>query len=58
MDNPHGTTFYIQLIELESVDSTNNYAMARAHAGLASAGHDLFCAPAMGRKRAAGKDLD
>jgi BirA family biotin operon repressor/biotin-[acetyl-CoA-carboxylase] ligase len=38
MDKPYRTTFENQLIELESVDSTNNYAMARIHAGLASYG--------------------
>jgi BirA family biotin operon repressor/biotin-[acetyl-CoA-carboxylase] ligase len=37
-ENPHRTTFDNQLIELESVDSTNNYAMARIHEGLASDG--------------------
>jgi BirA family biotin operon repressor/biotin-[acetyl-CoA-carboxylase] ligase len=37
-DNPAMTTFDNQLIELESVDSTNNYAMARIHEGLASDG--------------------
>jgi BirA family biotin operon repressor/biotin-[acetyl-CoA-carboxylase] ligase len=31
----HSTTFDNQLIELESVDSTNNYAMARIHEGMA-----------------------
>ena len=34
-ENPARTTFDNQLIELESVDSTNNYAMARIHEGLA-----------------------
>ncbi len=42
MDKPQGTTFDNQLIELESVDSTNNYAMARIHAGLASSGEVYF----------------
>jgi BirA family biotin operon repressor/biotin-[acetyl-CoA-carboxylase] ligase len=37
-ENPARTTFDNQLIELESVDSTNNYAMARIHEGLASNG--------------------
>ncbi|HET7002518.1 MAG TPA: biotin--[acetyl-CoA-carboxylase] ligase [Puia sp.] len=37
-ENPAMTTFDNQLIELESVDSTNNYAMARIHEGLASDG--------------------
>jgi BirA family transcriptional regulator, biotin operon repressor / biotin---[acetyl-CoA-carboxylase] ligase len=37
-ENPAMTTFDYQLIELESVDSTNNYAMARIHEGLASDG--------------------
>jgi BirA family biotin operon repressor/biotin-[acetyl-CoA-carboxylase] ligase len=41
MDNPHSTTFDNQLIELDSVDSTNNYAMGLIHAGLASDG--LVC---------------
>ena len=40
-ENPHRTTFDNQLIELESVDSTNNYAMARIHEGMASDG--LLC---------------
>jgi len=37
-ENPARTTFDNQLIELESVDSTNNYAMARIHEGMASGG--------------------
>ena len=37
-ENPARTTFDNQLIELESVDSTNNYAMRRIHEGLASDG--------------------
>jgi len=37
-ENPARTTFDNQLIELESVDSTNNYAMACIHEGLASDG--------------------
>ncbi len=36
--NPRRATFDNQLIELESVDSTNNYAMARIHEGMASDG--------------------
>ncbi|HEV3223625.1 MAG TPA: biotin--[acetyl-CoA-carboxylase] ligase [Puia sp.] len=40
-EKPHMTTFDNQLIELESVDSTNNYAMARIHEGMASDG--LIC---------------
>jgi BirA family biotin operon repressor/biotin-[acetyl-CoA-carboxylase] ligase len=40
-ENPRSTTFDNQLIELESVDSTNNYAMARIHEGMASDG--LIC---------------
>src|SRR6185437_8371065 len=42
MDKQHRATFDNQLIELESVDSTNNYAMAQAHAGLASCGRVYF----------------
>jgi len=38
MEEPHSTTFENQLIELESVDSTNNYAMGRIHEGLARDG--------------------
>ena len=49
-ENPHSTTFDNQLIELDSVDSTNNYAMARIHAGLASDG--LIC---LARHQWAGK---
>ena len=41
MERPYSTTFDNQLIELDSVDSTNNYAMARIHAGMASDG--LVC---------------
>jgi BirA family transcriptional regulator, biotin operon repressor / biotin---[acetyl-CoA-carboxylase] ligase len=37
-ENQHRTTFDNQLIELESVDSTNNYAMARIHEGMATDG--------------------
>jgi BirA family biotin operon repressor/biotin-[acetyl-CoA-carboxylase] ligase len=37
-EKPLQTTFDNQLIELDSVDSTNNYAMARIHEGLASDG--------------------
>lgn len=37
-ENQHSTTFDNQLIELESVDSTNNYAMARIHEGMATDG--------------------
>ena len=49
-ENPQGTTFDNQLIELESVDSTNNYAMARIHEGMASDG--LVC---LARHQWAGK---
>jgi BirA family biotin operon repressor/biotin-[acetyl-CoA-carboxylase] ligase len=38
MEKPRSTTFENQLIELESVDSTNNYAMGRVHEGLARDG--------------------
>ena len=37
-EKPLRTTFDNQLIELESVDSSNNYAMARIHEGMASDG--------------------
>jgi BirA family transcriptional regulator, biotin operon repressor / biotin---[acetyl-CoA-carboxylase] ligase len=40
-EKPHSTTFDNQLIELDSVDSTNNYAMALVHEGMASDG--LVC---------------
>jgi BirA family transcriptional regulator, biotin operon repressor / biotin---[acetyl-CoA-carboxylase] ligase len=40
-ENQHRTRFDNPLIELESVDSTNNYAMARIHEGMASDG--LIC---------------
>jgi BirA family transcriptional regulator, biotin operon repressor / biotin---[acetyl-CoA-carboxylase] ligase len=50
MEKPHSTTFDNQLIELDSVDSTNNYAMARIHAGMASDG--LVC---LARHQWAGK---
>ncbi|HEY4156401.1 MAG TPA: biotin--[acetyl-CoA-carboxylase] ligase [Puia sp.] len=42
MDKLPGTVFDNQLIELDSVDSTNNYAMARIHAGLAFPGQVYF----------------
>ncbi|MFI5124423.1 MAG: biotin--[acetyl-CoA-carboxylase] ligase [Chitinophagales bacterium] len=42
MDKQAGTTFDNQLIELDSVDSTNNYAMGQVHAGLASGGQVYF----------------
>jgi BirA family transcriptional regulator, biotin operon repressor / biotin---[acetyl-CoA-carboxylase] ligase len=45
-----GTTFDNQIIELDSVDSTNNYAMGLIHAGLASDG--LIC---LARHQWAGK---
>ena len=38
MENLYRSTFENQLIELESVDSTNNYAMAQIHEGMASDG--------------------
>jgi BirA family biotin operon repressor/biotin-[acetyl-CoA-carboxylase] ligase len=38
MEKPRSTTFDNQLIELESVDSTNNYAMGLIHEGLARDG--------------------
>ncbi len=50
MEKPHSSTFDNQLIELESVDSTNNYAMAMVHEGLASDG--LIC---LARHQWAGK---
>ena len=50
MPKTHRTTFDNQLIELESVDSTNNYAMGRIHAGLASDG--MVC---LARNQWAGK---
>jgi BirA family transcriptional regulator, biotin operon repressor / biotin---[acetyl-CoA-carboxylase] ligase len=49
-ENTHSTTFDNQWIELDSVDSTNNYAMARIHAGMASDG--LVC---LARHQWAGK---
>jgi BirA family biotin operon repressor/biotin-[acetyl-CoA-carboxylase] ligase len=49
-EKPHSTTFDNQLIELESVDSTNNYAMALVHEGMASDG--LVC---LARHQWAGK---
>ena len=41
MENLHRTTFDNQLIELDSVDSTNNYAMGQIHEGMAFDG--LVC---------------
>jgi BirA family transcriptional regulator, biotin operon repressor / biotin---[acetyl-CoA-carboxylase] ligase len=38
MEPHYSTTFDNQLIELESVDSTNNYAMGLVHAGMAREG--------------------
>jgi BirA family transcriptional regulator, biotin operon repressor / biotin---[acetyl-CoA-carboxylase] ligase len=48
--NPQVPTFDNQMIELDSVDSTNNYAMGRIHAGLAFDG--LIC---LARHQWAGK---
>lgn len=45
-DNPLGEPF----VELDSVDSTNNYALARIHAGMASHGEAFFA-----REQYAGK---
>ncbi|HZK63179.1 MAG TPA: biotin--[acetyl-CoA-carboxylase] ligase [Puia sp.] len=42
MDKQRRATFDNQLIELDSVDSTNNYAMAQYHAGLAEGGQVYF----------------
>ena len=50
MEKPHSSTFDNQLIELESVDSTNNYAMGLIHEGLATDG--LIC---LARHQWAGK---
>jgi BirA family biotin operon repressor/biotin-[acetyl-CoA-carboxylase] ligase len=49
-ESPRQTTFDNQLIELESVDSTNNYAMGLIHEGMASDG--LVC---LARRQSAGK---
>ena len=50
MEKPTRSTFDNQLIELDSVDSTNNYAMARIHEGMASDG--MVC---LARNQWAGK---
>lgn len=42
MDKQRRATFDNQLIELDSVDSTNNYAMAQYHAGSAKGGQVYF----------------
>mgnify|MGYP001555019552 FL=1 len=55
MDKQAGTTFDNQLIELDSVDSTNNYAMAQIHAGLASGGQVYFARRQWGGKGQRGK---
>ena len=55
MDKQAGTTFDNQLIELDSVDSTNNYAMAQIHAGLASGGQVYFARQQWGGKGQRGK---
>jgi BirA family transcriptional regulator, biotin operon repressor / biotin---[acetyl-CoA-carboxylase] ligase len=50
MEKPIRSTFDNQLIELDSVDSTNNYAMARIHEGMARNG--MVC---LARNQWAGK---
>jgi BirA family biotin operon repressor/biotin-[acetyl-CoA-carboxylase] ligase len=53
--NPRRATFDNQLIELESVDSTNNYAMARIHEGMASDGMVCLARHQWGGKGQRGK---
>ena len=55
-EKPHSTTFDNQLIELESVDSTNNYAMARIHEGLACDGMAFITQNQWGGKGQRGKN--
>jgi BirA family transcriptional regulator, biotin operon repressor / biotin---[acetyl-CoA-carboxylase] ligase len=56
MEKPHSTTFDNQLIELDSVDSTNNYAMARIHAGMATDGMVCLARHQWAGKGQRGKD--
>jgi BirA family transcriptional regulator, biotin operon repressor / biotin---[acetyl-CoA-carboxylase] ligase len=52
----HSATFDNQLIELESVDSTNNYAMARIHEGMACDGMTFITQNQWGGKGQRGKN--
>jgi BirA family transcriptional regulator, biotin operon repressor / biotin---[acetyl-CoA-carboxylase] ligase len=54
-EKKHGTTFDNQLIELESVDSTNNYAMALIHEGMASDGIAILARNQLAGKGQRGK---
>ncbi len=54
-EKQHSTTFDNQLIELESVDSTNNYAMARIHEGMAYDGMAFITQNQWGGKGQRGK---
>jgi BirA family biotin operon repressor/biotin-[acetyl-CoA-carboxylase] ligase len=56
MEKHHSTTFDNQLIELESVDSTNNYAMARIHEGMAYDGMAFITQNQWGGKGQRGKN--
>jgi BirA family transcriptional regulator, biotin operon repressor / biotin---[acetyl-CoA-carboxylase] ligase len=42
MDNQQGPTFDNQLIELESIDSTNDYALRQVHGGVSVGGQVYF----------------
>jgi BirA family transcriptional regulator, biotin operon repressor / biotin---[acetyl-CoA-carboxylase] ligase len=55
-EKQHSTTFDNQLIELESVDSTNNYAMARIHEGMAYDGMTFITQNQWGGKGQRGKN--
>jgi len=55
-EKQHSTTFDNQLIELESVDSTNNYAMARIHEGMACDGMAFITQNQWGGKGQRGKN--
>ncbi len=56
MEKQHSATFDNQLIELESVDSTNNYAMARIHEGMAYDGMAFITQNQWGGKGQRGKN--
>jgi BirA family transcriptional regulator, biotin operon repressor / biotin---[acetyl-CoA-carboxylase] ligase len=55
-EKQYSTTFDNQLIELESVDSTNNYAMARIHEGMAFNGMAFITRDQWGGKGQRGKN--
>jgi len=59
LPQPFSTTpVGLPFIELQSVDSTNNYARAQIHAGLAQHGMTIFAHEQLAGKGQRGKGLD